>query len=65
VALARLAVTKAPLWVLDEPLNALDDAARSRLCQRFREHASNGGTVVVTSHQALPIDADCIDLVAA
>ena len=64
VALARLAVTKAPLWVLDEPLNALDDAARSRLCQRFREHASNGGTVVVTSHQALPIDADCIDLVA-
>ena len=65
VALARLVVTKAQLWVLDEPLNALDDASRSLLCQRFADHAAAGGIVVVTSHQPLPIDARCIDLLSA
>lgn len=65
VALARLAVSKAALWVLDEPLNALDAASRDALCQRFAQHAQAGGTVVVTSHQPLPIDAHCIDLAAA
>ena len=65
VALARLVVTKAQLWVLDEPLNALDDASRSLLCQRFADHAAAGGVVVVTSHQPLPIDARCIDLLSA
>lgn len=65
VALARLMVTQASLWVLDEPLNALDDASRAMLCQRFADHASSGGIVVVTSHQPLPIDAQCIDLESA
>jgi len=55
-ALARLWLPRvAPLWVLDEPLAALDAAMADRLAQRLDRHAGEGGSVVFTSHQALPL----------
>ena len=55
-ALAQLWLPRAaPLWVLDEPLAALDAAMADRLAQRLDRHAEEGGSAVFTSHQALPL----------
>lgn len=55
-ALAQLWLPQvAPLWVLDEPLAALDAAMADRLAQRLDRHADEGGSAVFTSHQALPL----------
>jgi heme exporter protein A len=53
-ALARLALTGARLWILDEPFNALDAGACQQLSRCIEQHAAQGGVAVVTSHQALP-----------
>ncbi len=52
-ALARLALANAaPLWVLDEPFNALDDAACAWLQALIAAQLGRGGVVVLTNHQA-------------
>lgn len=56
VALARLMVTQAKLWVLDEPLTALDPAGRQVITDLIAEHARNGGMAIFTTHQALQLD---------
>jgi heme exporter protein A len=59
VLLARLPLAAArTLWVLDEPFNALDVAATQWLSDLLRAHLARGGMVVLTSHQAVPIDQD-------
>jgi heme exporter protein A len=50
-ALTRLLLSPAPLWVLDEPLNALDANAVVQLTDLLQSHTAQGGTVVLTSHQ--------------
>lgn len=56
VNLARLYLSEAELWLLDEPLTSIDREGVSRLGQRIVEHARTGGAVVLTSHQELPLD---------
>jgi heme exporter protein A len=57
-ALARLALSQnAPLWILDEPFNALDTAANAWLTGLIEAHLQNAGMVVLTSHQDMPIAA--------
>jgi heme exporter protein A len=55
VALTRLLLEKRTLWVLDEPLTALDKAAVANLCGMIDAHLAAGGMAVLTSHQDLPI----------
>jgi len=66
VALARLVLgSKAPLWVLDEPFNALDATAAAWLAGRVDAHVASGGVVLLTSHQgdlALPPGAPQLEL---
>ena len=58
VALARLVLSSAtPLWVLDEPFNALDAAAADWLCNLLQTHLERDGIVVLTSHQDVALDA--------
>lgn len=58
VALARLVLaTDVPLWVLDEPFNALDSIATGWLCGLIAAQLARRGVVVLTSHQALALDA--------
>ena len=52
-AIARVAASNAPLWLLDEPLNALDAEGRERLDELVAAHAAGGGAVVAASHQTL------------
>ena len=52
-ALARLILSPAPLWILDEPFTALDRFAIAELEARFVAHAAQGGMIVLTTHQPL------------
>ncbi|MBV4365631.1 cytochrome c biogenesis heme-transporting ATPase CcmA [Erwinia sp. BNK-24-b] len=54
VALARLWLSQAPLWILDEPLTAIDKSGVAKLMALFNRHADNGGAVILTTHQELP-----------
>ncbi len=51
VALARLLLSDAPLWLLDEPFTALDVAGCEWLEACVRGHVNAGGAAVFTSHQ--------------
>jgi heme exporter protein A len=55
VALARLLVSDAPLWILDEPFTALDTDAVDLLQTLIAGHVENSGMVVLTTHQEVPI----------
>jgi heme exporter protein A len=55
VALARLLVSKATLWILDEPFVALDVAAVELLQSIIADHVDNGGMVILTTHQEVPL----------
>lgn len=56
VALARLLVGDAKLWVLDEPLTALDVGAVALIQELIAEHLHKQGMVIFTTHQPLAID---------
>jgi heme exporter protein A len=53
-SLARVAVSGARLWLLDEPANGLDRAAVERLGAMIARHLEGGGGVLAASHQPLP-----------
>lgn len=55
VALARLLLGNAPLWILDEPLTALDVGAVGLMQELIGEHLVNNGMVVYTTHQPLEV----------
>ena len=52
-ALARLLLARARLWVLDEPVAALDAGGVEWLAAGLDRHLESGGLAVVTSHQPL------------
>jgi heme exporter protein A len=55
IGLARLRLSTRPLWVLDEPLTALDAAGVELLHGLLASHLAAGGLCVAASHQPLPI----------
>lgn len=60
-AMVRVIASGAPIWLLDEPANGMDDAAQARLVAAIAKHRANGGAVVLASHFALGID-DLVEL---
>ena len=57
LALARLCATTAPLWLLDEPISALDQDNQTRLEEVIVAHRADGGRVVVATHMPIEIAA--------
>lgn len=55
VALSRLVLSPARLWVLDEPYVAMDESGINLLADLIGDHVDTGGLVVLTSHQKVPI----------
>lgn len=55
VALARMLVSDAKLWILDEPLTALDVGAVSLIQELLAEHLAQQGMVIFTTHQPLSV----------
>ena len=56
VALARLLLSAAPLWMMDEPLSNLDSEGRSLAQGLIVEHLQHGGMAIVAAHQDIDID---------
>jgi heme exporter protein A len=55
LALARLAVSAAPIWLLDEPTLGLDAAAVARFAALLAAQRRRGGIVVAATHLPLPL----------
>lgn len=55
LALARLALTRAPLWLLDEPTLGLDAVSVERFGALVEGHRARGGVVVAATHLPLPV----------
>lgn len=55
VALARLMLQSAALWVLDEPFVALDLQAQALVADAISTHVERGGMALFTSHQAMDL----------
>jgi heme exporter protein A len=55
VALARLLVAQATLWLLDEPFTALDQAGAKLVNALVEEHLEAGGGIIFTSHIPLAL----------
>lgn len=55
VALARLMLSNAPLWLLDEPTLGLDAASIERFGGMLADHRNAGGMVVAATHVPLPL----------
>lgn len=62
VALSRLCLAIRPVWVLDEPLDGLDQAGLALFASLVTDHRQRGGAVLVTSHQPLPDGIDDVEL---
>ncbi|MEC7282915.1 MAG: cytochrome c biogenesis heme-transporting ATPase CcmA [Pseudomonadota bacterium] len=53
VALSRLWLKSAKVWILDEPFTALDVKGVHMLEKSMKEHVGRGGLIITTSHQHL------------
>jgi heme exporter protein B len=63
LALARLALSRAPIWLLDEPTLGLDRASVARFGRMLATHRAAGGIVVAATHLPLPLEgAATLDL---
>lgn len=57
VALARMLMSNAPLWLMDEPFTNLDKQGRELVLQLVEEHLQSGGMCIMAAHQDVAIDA--------
>jgi heme exporter protein A len=55
LALSRLLVNKAKLWILDEPQSALDKVGMVLLEEMIEQHVANNGMVIMSSHHDVQI----------
>jgi heme exporter protein A len=55
VALMRLPLSEATLWLIDEPTTHLDEAAAMRFWNILDTHLKKGGAAVLTSHTPIPL----------
>jgi heme exporter protein A len=58
IGLARLRLSRRPLWLLDEPATALDAAGLDSLTQMIAQQLAIGGTVIAATHQAFDLPTE-------
>ena len=59
-AIARFQINGALIWILDEPLTALDSSGIQSVCQTIDAHLDRGGLVVLTSHQPITLERHAV-----
>ncbi len=57
LSIARLLVVRRPIWLLDEPTNALDSAGQRLFAGLMADHLGRGGLIVAATHASLGIAA--------
>ena len=62
LALSRLALSEAPLWLLDEPVTALDTEARASFVTLLKRHLGVGGLAIIATHEPLAIEGRVLQL---
>jgi heme exporter protein A len=62
LSLARLSLQQRPLWLLDEPMTALDAASRQRLLVSARAHLGRGGLIIAATHEPFLDEARTLTL---
>ncbi|WP_292406775.1 heme ABC exporter ATP-binding protein CcmA, partial [Mesorhizobium sp.] len=55
-AIAKLLVSRRPLWLLDEPTAGLDKASEERFARLMMQHLEEGGIIVAATHLPLGIE---------
>jgi heme exporter protein A len=55
VALARMLLSKVPLWLMDEPFTNLDREGRALVMDLTTEHLAGGGMCIMAAHQDVEI----------
>ena len=63
VALARMLVSKAKIWILDEPFTALDVKAVAMLQEVLGEHLDNDGMIILSTHQDFTVSKGSLRMV--
>jgi heme exporter protein A len=53
LSIARLLTVRRPIWLLDEPTNALDAAGQSLFAALMRDHLARGGLIIAATHVPL------------
>ena len=56
IALINLILSQRPLWILDEPLNSLDETSSQTMKEMLAHHVCRGGLVIVATHQTLGLN---------
>jgi heme exporter protein A len=64
IGLARLALSRRPLWILDEPATALDTAGLALLAALLGKHLADGGIAIAATHHPLDLPAAVIGTLA-
>jgi len=57
LSIARLLAVRRPVWLLDEPTNALDTAGQSLFAALMSDHLAGGGLIVAATHAPLGVQA--------
>jgi heme exporter protein A len=57
LSIARLLAVRRPIWLLDEPTNALDTAGQALFATLMGDHLARGGLIVTATHAPLGIQA--------
>ena len=57
LSIARLLSAKRPIWLLDEPTNALDASGQILFTTLMADHLSGGGLIVAATHAPLGVPA--------
>jgi heme exporter protein A len=57
LSIARLLTIRRPIWLLDEPINALDVAGQGMFASLMNVHLARGGLIVAATHAPLGITA--------
>jgi heme exporter protein A len=57
LSIARLLTVQRPVWLLDEPTNALDTAGQKLFALLMGDHLARGGLIIAATHTPLGITA--------
>ena len=57
LSIARLLTARRPIWLLDEPTNALDTAGQAMFAALMADHLARGGLIIAATHAPLGIAA--------